>query len=77
MVLKASFLATSLTTRLHGNVKRLPKHALKLDEVKNLVTFLSNYAEQSSLAGFLDTNGTTSSYFCLTQQRYSSEQTLV
>ena len=49
MALKASFLATGLTTRVHGNAKRLPKHALELDEVKQLVTFLSNYAENAIL----------------------------
>ena len=32
MAVKASFLATGLTTRVHGNTKKLPKHALKLDE---------------------------------------------
>ena len=49
MALKASFLATGLTMRVHGNTRRLPKHALKLDEVKNLVTFLSNYAEENAI----------------------------
>ena len=49
MALKASFLATGLTTRVHGNAKRLSKHALELDEVKQLVTFLSNYTENAIL----------------------------
>ena len=49
MALKASYLATGLTLRVHGNAKRLPKHALKLDEVKNLVTFLHNYAEKNAI----------------------------
>ena len=35
--------------RVHGNTRRLPKHALKLDEVKNLVAFLSNYAEENAI----------------------------
>ena len=48
MALKASFLATGLTMRVHGNTRRLLKHALKLDEVKNLVT-LSNYAEENAI----------------------------
>ena len=39
MTLKASYLATGLTLRVHGNTKRLPKHALKLDEVKHLDFF--------------------------------------
>ena len=35
--------------RVHGNTRRLPKHALKLEEVKNLVAFLSNYAEENAI----------------------------
>lgn len=49
MALKASFLATGLTARVHGNTRRLPKHALKLEEVKNLVTFLNNHAEKNAI----------------------------
>ena len=49
MALKASFLATGLTMRVHGNTRRLPKHALKLEEVKNMVAFLSNYAEENAI----------------------------
>ena len=49
MAIKASFLATGLTTRVHGNSKHIPKHALKLDEVKHVVTFLSNYAEKNAI----------------------------
>ena len=49
MALKASYLATGLTTRIHGNVRRTPKHALKLYEVKNLVTFLNNFAEKNAI----------------------------
>ena len=49
MNLKGSYLASGLTTRTHGNACRLPKHALKLEEVKNLVTFISNYAEKHAL----------------------------
>ena len=46
---KASYLASGLTTRTQGNARRLPKHALKLEEVKNLVTFISNYAEKHAI----------------------------
>ena len=49
MNVKASFLASGLTTRQHGNTRRLPKHALKLDEVKNFVTFVRNYAERNAI----------------------------
>ena len=45
MALKASFLATGLTIRIHGNTNRLQKHALKLHDVKILITFLNNFAE--------------------------------
>ena len=49
MALKASFLATGLIARVHGNTKRVPKHALKLKKVKNLVTFINNYAEKNAI----------------------------
>ena len=49
MALKASYLDIGLTLRVHGNTKRLPKHALKLDKVKNLITFLHNYAEKNAI----------------------------
>ena len=49
MNLKASYLASGLTTRSHGNVQGQPKHALKLDETKKLVTFVSNYAEKHTI----------------------------
>ena len=49
MALRASFLATGLTTRVHGNAKRLPKHTLTLEEVKKLVTFLEYFAEKNAI----------------------------
>ena len=49
MALKASFLASGLTTRVHGNTKHACKHALKFDEIKNLVTFIGNYAEKHAI----------------------------
>ena len=45
----ASYLTTGLTTRIHSNVRRLPKHALKLHEVNNLITFLNNLAEKNAI----------------------------
>ena len=30
-------------------LRGLPKHALKLDEVKNLVTFLGNFVEKNAI----------------------------
>ena len=47
--LKASYLATGLTARVHGNTKRQPKNALKMEEIKNLLTFLFNYAEKNAI----------------------------
>ena len=49
MALKASYLATGLTTRIHSNVRRLPKHALKFHEVKHLVTFLNSFVEKNAV----------------------------
>ena len=49
MALKASYFAMGLTTRIHSNVRRIPKHALKLHEVKYLVTFLSTFAEKNAI----------------------------
>ena len=60
MVFKASYLATGrLALRVHGNTKRLPKHALKLDEVKNLIIFciIMQRKMLSSSAGFLGISG--------------------
>ena len=49
MALKASFLASGLTTRVHGNTAHAPKNALKFDEIKNLVSFINNYAEKHAI----------------------------
>lgn len=47
--LKASYLATGLTARVHGNSKRQPKNTLNMEEIKNLVTFLNNHAEKNAI----------------------------
>ena len=49
MALKASFLACGLTTRVHGNTSHAPKNALKFDEIKNLVNFITIYAERHAI----------------------------
>ena len=49
MALSPSRLASGLTARVHGNTRRLPKHALKLEELKNLVTFLNNHAKKNAI----------------------------
>ena len=43
------YLAHGLTPRIHGNLKRLPKHTLSLDQVQNVVTYIHNYAEVHAL----------------------------
>ena len=47
--LMASFKENGLTPRVHGNVKRLPKHALSLRSTEYVVRFLFSYAEQHAL----------------------------
>ena len=46
MAVKASFLATGLTTRAHGNTQKLPKLALKLDMVKPCYLFIQLCGEE-------------------------------
>ena len=47
--MKASYLASGLTTRVHRNTKCLPYNALSFVEVKNIVRFLHSYAEQHAI----------------------------
>ena len=47
--LKASYSALGLTTRVHGNTKHAPKNALKFEEIKNLLSFINNYAEKHAI----------------------------
>ena len=47
--MKARYLASGLTTRVHGNCRRKPKHALAIEEIKSLVIFLNNYAEKNAI----------------------------
>ena len=49
MAVKAHFLATGLTMRIHKRSKCLPLNALSLVEVQNLVRFLNNYAETHAI----------------------------
>ena len=46
---KASFLASGFTTRVHGNTVHKPKQTFKFDETKKLVTFVHNYAEKHAI----------------------------
>ena len=38
-----------LTPPIHGNTKRLPKHALTVEQVKGVVSYIYNYAETHAL----------------------------
>ena len=49
MAVKAHFLATGLTTRIHKRTRCLPHNALSFVEVKNLVRLLKNYAETHAI----------------------------
>ena len=43
--LKTHYRAVGLSTREHGNHKRLPHNVLSFEEMKNFVKFLQQYAE--------------------------------
>lgn len=47
--LTAHYLATGLTTRYHGNKKRLPQNTLSFRDLKNIVKFLNSYAESNAI----------------------------
>jgi len=46
---KHHYLATGLTTRQHGNTKRIPHNALSYRETANVVKFLKNYAANHAI----------------------------
>ena len=48
MALKASFLASGLTIRVHGNTSHAPENAFKF-EFKNLVNFITIYATRHAI----------------------------
>ncbi len=43
------FVEVGLTTRTHGNQKRLPKNAFGMEETSRLVTFVKNYARAHAM----------------------------
>ena len=47
--LKKSLLTNGITSRIHGNTKRTPRHALSLQSIEFVVRFIFNYAEQNGL----------------------------
>ena len=38
-----------ITTRIHGNTKRLPHNALTYEDITRIAKFLSNYAEEQAI----------------------------
>ena len=47
--IKASYMENGLTTRIHGNTKRLPYNVTTYEEIKRIVKFVSNYAEEQAI----------------------------
>ena len=45
----STVLANRLTSRVHGNTRRLPAHALSLDDRHNIVQYIRNYAEVNAI----------------------------
>ncbi|XDV33088.1 hypothetical protein PO909_003653 [Leuciscus waleckii] len=43
------YLQNGVTPRIHGNKGRLPKHALEVDDIKRVVTFIHNYDEENAV----------------------------
>ena len=46
---KASYMKDGITTRIHGNTKRLPHNALTYEDITRIVKFLSNYAKEQAI----------------------------
>ena len=38
-----------LTTRIHGNTKRLPHNVTNFEQIQKIVKFVSNFAEQQTI----------------------------
>ena len=47
--IKGSYIANGLTPRVHGNHRRLPYNTLSYVEIRNVVRFLTTYAEIHAL----------------------------
>ena len=39
----------SLTTRIHGNTKRLPHNVTTFEQIQKIVKFISNFAEEQAI----------------------------
>ena len=47
--IKASYTENGLTTRTHGNTKRLPHNVTNYNEIQKMVRFVFNYAEEQAI----------------------------
>ena len=47
--IKASYMKDGITTRTHGNTKKLPHNALTFEDITRIVKFLSNYAKEQAI----------------------------
>ncbi|TKS67847.1 hypothetical protein D9C73_000829 [Collichthys lucidus] len=43
------YLENGVTQRTHGNKGKLPKHALEVNDIERVVTFIHNYAEENAV----------------------------
>ena len=47
--IKASYMENGLTTRIHGNTKRLPHNVTSYEAIQKIVTFVTNFAEEQAI----------------------------
>ena len=47
--IKASYMESGLTTRIHGNTKRLPHNVTCYEGIQKIVTFVTNFAEEQAI----------------------------
>ena len=48
-LIKAHFLSAGLVPRTHGNTGRTPAHALVMEDVKNIIVFVTQHAEANAI----------------------------
>ena len=48
-LIKAHYLSSGLMSRVHGNTGRTPSHALRMEDVNNIITFVSQYTEANAI----------------------------
>lgn len=48
-VLVQQYLQNDVTPRMNGNKGKLPKHALDVNDIERVVTFIHNYAEENAV----------------------------